>query len=67
MGSRGERRTPQLRHACLAAAELASFELALLDILRQLDSTNGNRRVVESFEPEHRPDPQFDSPVVLVQ
>jgi len=28
-------------------------------------SANGDGRVVESFEPEHRPDALFDSPVVL--
>src|SRR5229473_6462202 len=65
MESSGERRTPQFRHARLATPELAGFELTLLDLLGQLDSTNGDRRVVESFEPEHRPDPLFDSPVLL--
>jgi hypothetical protein len=35
------------------------------DLLRQLDSANSDRCVVESFEPERRPDPLFDSPVVL--
>src|SRR5579864_4785663 len=59
------RRTPQFRHAQLAITELAGLELALLDLLRQLDSANGDRRVVESLEPEHRPSPLFDSPVVL--
>ena len=65
MGSSGERRTPQFRHARLATPELAGLELAFLDLLRQLDSTNDDCRVVESFEPEHRPSPLFDSPVVL--
>ncbi len=30
-------------------------------------SANGDRRIVESFEPEHRSDPLFDSPVVLFE
>jgi len=47
------------------APELAVFELAVLDLLRQLDSANGDSRVVESFEPEHRPNSLFDSSVVL--
>jgi hypothetical protein len=41
------------------------LELALFDLLRQLDSANGDGCVVESFEPEHRPNPLFDSAVVL--
>src|SRR5215470_14015359 len=65
MWSSGERCTPLFRHRCCPIPELADFELALLDLLRQLDSANGDRRVVESFEPEHRPDPLFDSPMVL--
>src|SRR5215472_5918255 len=46
--------------------ELARIELAFLNLLRQLDSTNRNRRVVESFESEHRLNPLFhpaDGPV----
>src|SRR5580704_12182277 len=62
MGSSGERRTLQFRHARLAITELVSLELALLDLFRQFDSANGDRRVVESFEPQHRPSPLFDSP-----
>src|SRR5215472_11325350 len=37
----------------------------LLDLLRQLDSADRDPRIVESFEPEHRPDPLFHSPMVL--
>jgi hypothetical protein len=51
MGSSGERRTPQFRHARLEPPELVGLELALLDLLRQLDSINHDCRVVESFEP----------------
>ena len=36
-----------------------------LDLLRQLDSANGDSRVFESFEPQHRSNSLFDSPVVL--
>src|SRR5207248_6060678 len=45
--------------------ELACLELALLNLLRQLDSTNSDRRVVESFESEHRPNPLFHPTVIL--
>jgi hypothetical protein len=45
--------------------ELPCLELTLLDLLRQFDSANRDHRVVESFEPQHRPNPLFDSPVVL--
>jgi len=31
----------------------------------KLDAPNGDRRVVESFEPQHRPNPLFHSPVIL--
>jgi hypothetical protein len=65
MGSSGERCPPQFRHGRFSIPELDGLELALLDLLRQFDSTNGDRRVVESFEPEHRPNPLFDSPMVL--
>src|ERR1700693_2547104 len=65
MESSGERRTPQSPHAPLATPEPPGLELALLDLLRQLDSADGDRRVVESFEPEHRPNPLFHVPVGL--
>src|SRR5205814_5821766 len=45
--------------------ELACLELALLNLLRQLDSTNSDRRVVESFESEHWPNPLFHPTVIL--
>src|SRR5215472_1155017 len=61
MWSSGERCTPLFRHRCFPIPELADFELALLDLFRQLDSANGDRCVVESFEPQHRPNPLFDS------
>jgi hypothetical protein len=64
-GLKGDCRTPRFRRARLAINELDGLELALLDLLRQLDSANGNHCVVESLEPEHRPSPLFDSPVVL--
>ena len=48
--SSGQRRTPQFRHGRSAPAELAGLELALLDLLRQLDADNGDRRVFESFK-----------------
>jgi hypothetical protein len=49
----------------LSDPQRADLELALLDLLRQLDSNNLDSRMVESLEPEHRPDPLFHSPVVL--
>src|SRR5438105_15956105 len=45
--------------------ELACLELALLNLLRQLDSTNSDRRVIESFESEHWPNPLFHPTVIL--
>jgi hypothetical protein len=63
--SSGERRIPLFRDRCCAIPELADFEMALIDLLRQLDSANGDRCVDESFEPQHRLDPLFHSPVVL--
>src|SRR5215467_10893270 len=65
MWSSGERCTPLFRHRCFPIPELADLELALLDLFRQLDSANGDRCVVESFESQHRPNPLFDSAVVL--
>ena len=63
--SSGKRRIPQFRHSRFPVPELAGLELTLLDLLRQLDSANGDCRVVESFEPQHRSNPLFDSAVVL--
>jgi hypothetical protein len=40
---------------------VAALELAILDLLRLLDSANRDSRIVESLEPEHRPDPLFHS------
>ena len=65
MWSSGERRTPLFRPRCGPIPELADFELALLALLRQLDSANSDRRVVESLESPHWPNPLFHSPVVL--
>ena len=61
----GKCSVPEFRHSQFPIPELARLELALLNLLRQLDSANGDRRVVESFEPEHRPNPLFHSPVIL--
>src|SRR5215831_2551241 len=58
-------RVPQFRQSRYPNPELARLELALLDLLRQLDSANGDCRVVESLEPQHRPNPLFHSPVIL--
>src|SRR5262245_53068011 len=55
----------QFRHGRFPIPELACLELTLFDLFRQFDSTNRDRRVVESFESEHRPNPLFDSPMVL--
>jgi hypothetical protein len=40
--------------------------VTLLDLVRQLDSADGDCRMVESFESQHQPDPLFDSAVVLL-
>src|SRR5215471_3998689 len=63
--SSGKRRVPLFRHRRFPFPELACLELTLLDLLRQLDSADGDCRVVEAFESQHRPDPLFDSAVVL--
>ena len=47
--------------------ELARLELAFLNLLRQLDSANSNRRVVESFEAWHRPNSLFHTPMAKFQ
>jgi hypothetical protein len=47
MGASRERSVPTFQHARLATPELAGFELAFFDLLRQFDSANGDRRVVE--------------------
>jgi hypothetical protein len=64
-GSSGKRRIPQFRHSRFPIPELACLELTLFDLLRQFDSAYSDRRVIEPFESEHRPNPLFDSPVVL--
>jgi hypothetical protein len=63
--SSSKRRIPQFRHRRFPIRELPCLELTLLDLLRQLDSANGDCRVVKSFESQHRPNPLFDSAVVL--
>jgi hypothetical protein len=45
--------------------ELACVQLTLLIFSAKFDTANRDRRVVESFESEHRPNPLFDSPMVL--
>ena len=37
----------------------------LLDFLRQLNSADRDHCILESFEPEHRPDPLFHATMVL--
>jgi hypothetical protein len=63
--SSGKRRVPQFRHRRFPFPERPRLELTLLDPLPQLDSANGDCRVVESFESQHRPNPLFDAAVVL--
>jgi hypothetical protein len=63
--SSSKRRIPQFGYSRFPIPELPCVELTLLDLLRQLDSANGDCRVVESFESQHRPNPLFDSAVVL--
>src|SRR5215831_17314119 len=63
--SSSKRRIPQFRHSRFPIPELPCLELTLLDLLRQLDSANGDCRVVEAFESQHRPNPLFDLAVVL--
>src|SRR5215469_10129604 len=50
---------------CTNTMRGAAPAVTLLDLLRQFDSANRDHRVVELFEPHHRPNPLFDSPVVL--
>jgi hypothetical protein len=64
--SSGKRGIPQFRHSGFPIPELSCLELTLLDLLRQFDSANSYDRVVESFESQHRPNPLFDSAVVLL-
>src|SRR5437762_11609209 len=65
MGSSGKCSIPEFRRSPFPMPELACLELALLNLLRQLDSTNSDCRVVESFESEHRPNPLFHPTVIL--
>jgi hypothetical protein len=46
----------------MALPSLLVFELVLLDFLRELDAGDHYRRIAESFEPEHRPNPLFHPP-----
>jgi hypothetical protein len=64
-GSQAASAAFQFRHRRFPFPELPCLELTLFDLLRQLDSANGDCRVVESFESQHRPNPLFDSAVVL--
>jgi len=63
--SSSKRCAPQFRHRRVPFPELPCLELILLDLLRQLDSANGDCRVVESFQSQHRPKPLCHAPVVL--
>jgi len=47
--SSGKCSVPEFRHSQFPIPELARLELALPDLLRQLDSANSDCRVVESF------------------
>jgi hypothetical protein len=42
---------PDFRHRCRPAAQLAEFELSLLDLLCQLDATDHDRSVWKLFIP----------------
>ena len=57
---------PDLRHRRIASAELAYFELLLLDLLCQFDSANHDSRSSEAFQPQHRPKSLFDASVILL-
>jgi hypothetical protein len=65
-GSSCECRVPQFRHRRVAPAEFARLVLSFYNLLRQLDSGNRYRRVVESLESQHGPDSLLHSPMVLL-
>src|SRR6185437_16869616 len=43
-----------------------TFHLPFLDHVHQFDATQNDVRAVEILEPEHRSDPAFDGPMVLL-
>ena len=56
---------PDLRHRRRWSAELADFELALLDLLRQLDAADHDSRGSKALQSEQRTKPLLHSPVIL--
>jgi exodeoxyribonuclease III len=57
---------PDFRHGCCPAAQLAEFELALLDLLCQLDATDHDRCRLEALQSQHRAKPLLYPSMVLL-
>src|SRR5438094_7332729 len=56
---------PDFRHRCRPAAQLAEFELSLLDLLCQLDSTDHDCCVLEALQSQHWAKPLLYPSMVL--
>lgn len=64
--SRSQGGLADLWHRRGGTAQLAYLELALLDLLHQFDHADQHLRRLEALQPQQRPQPLFDSPVVLL-
>ena len=62
----GENSRPSLRSSSGSARQLSRLELMFPNLLCELDAADRDCRRFEPFESEHRPDPVFDSAMILL-
>lgn len=62
----GENSRPSLRSSSGSARQLSRLELMFPNLLSELDAADRDCCCLEPFESEHRPDPVFDSAMVLL-
>ena len=66
MESGSENSCPNVWSSCRSARQVSSLELVFPNLPCQLNAADGYRRCPESLEPEHRPNPLFDSAMILL-
>jgi hypothetical protein len=66
MGSGSENSCPNVRSSYRSARQVYSPELLFPNLLCELNAADGYCRCLESLEPEHRPNPLFNSAMILL-
>jgi hypothetical protein len=66
MESGSENSRPNVWNSCRSSRQISNLELVFPNPLCKFDAADRYCRCLESFEPEHRPNPLFDSAMILL-